>query len=287
MSDDAHTHLRVEASVLTDRGCVRPSNEDCAVYVRPADDALRAARGTLAVVADGMGGHRSGQVASAIACEVVRRVYYRAEGTATEALAEAFVMANRVIHQRAAADPELRGMGTTCTALVIHQGHGHLAHVGDSRLYLLRGGEMVQLTEDHSYVAELVRRRALTAEQARRNQYRNVVTRAMGTAPSTEVATWPQPLPLRVDDRFLLATDGLHECVAPERIAELAGTADVHAAGAALLEAAKKGGGADNISLVLLAVHDAAREPAEDVGATRKFDVSELVEQMGTIGKPP
>lgn len=242
----------VEAGVVSDRGCVRELNEDRALFVRPPQRELLESKGLLALVADGMGGHQAGEVASGIAVEVVRKVYYESSDEPTAALAEALGEANRAIHQRATADGELVGMGTTCTALAIHRGLAHLAHVGDSRLYLLRGGEMRQMSEDHSHVAELVRQGALTEDQAQNHRHRNVITRALGASAAVDVATWPEPFPVREGDRLLLSTDGLHEHVSCREIRDLALSGSAREACERLVAAAKEAGAPDNVSVVLL-----------------------------------
>ncbi len=259
--------LTVEASVVTNRGCVREHNEDAAAFVRPSETHGQGEGDFLAVVADGMGGHQAGEVASGIAVEAVRRGYDRGRAEPAQALVEALELANREIYALAAEDSRLRGMGTTCTALVIRRKLGYLAHVGDSRLYLLRDGELMQMTEDHSQVAELVRHGVLTEEQARHHQARNVVTRALGTASEVEVASWPQPFALRPGDRLLLSTDGLHDMLERDEIRDLSAGDDVNTATDRLLAAARERGGFDNISVVLLAIRSpgdgTARAPVE------------------------
>ena len=266
--------LVVEATALTDRGCERKSNEDSAVFVQPGDAGTLRAKGVLALVADGMGGHRAGEVASVLAAETVRRVYYSSSAAPAAALAEAFAEANRAIYERANGEDELHGMGTTCTALAIRQDRGYLAHVGDSRLYLLRGGDIYQMTEDHSFVAELVRLRVLTPDEAHERDDRNVITRALGTEPAVTVAGWPRPLPLRAGDRILLATDGLHDLLERASIQDLSTAADVHSAGERLVAEAKQRGGFDNISIVLIALLDPGEKRVESLAETRKMQVT-------------
>src|SRR5262249_2948718 len=132
----------VSASLITDSGCVRDLNEDCCVMVQPSDPALLEQKGVLIVVADGMGGCQAGEVASRIAVETVTRSYYASENDPHEALAAAFLEANSEIHQYSQSREDLTGMGTTCTALVIQGRSAHSAHVGDSRLYMVRSSSI-------------------------------------------------------------------------------------------------------------------------------------------------
>ena len=171
----------IAAHVLSDVGCVRDLNEDRGRVVQPADDAERARRGVLAIVADGMGGHSAGEVASELAIAAVHRAYYESEGEPMEALAAALATANREIFAAASAEKKLEGMGTTCVALAVCNDHAHAASVGDSRIYLLRGGGIYQMTADDSAVGAMVAQGLLTREEARHHTDRNVILRALGT----------------------------------------------------------------------------------------------------------
>src|ERR1044072_7187645 len=141
-SDIVTTVHEIVASIQTDVGCVRSSNQDCGRFIRPTDAAQRERKGVLAVVADGMGGHSGGEVASSLAAEVISHAYYGSNSSPVEALTESFKEANRQIYEASKRDESLNGMGTTCTALAIYGDQAVVAHVGDSRLYLLREPEM-------------------------------------------------------------------------------------------------------------------------------------------------
>ncbi len=158
--------LRFDAAMLTNVGAVRALNEDVVLYTKPPEGDAAADRGGLALVADGMGGHAAGEVASALAAEIVRRVFHEVEGPVPVVLASAFEAANQAILDWAASHPECAGMGTTCTALALRDGQAWLAHIGDSRAYLLRNGSLSQLSEDQTLVAGLVREGKLTQEEA-------------------------------------------------------------------------------------------------------------------------
>ena len=252
ITNDAEVSLsHISTAFLTDQGRVRLSNEDSGSVIQPVATKVLQEKGTLLLVADGMGGCRGGSVASQLAVETVVREYYSIEDTPVDALAQAFHQANRKIYRHSIASEELNGMGTTCTALVIHHGHAHSAHVGDSRLYLVRAGSIYQMTEDHSVVKELVRQGAITAEAARTHPGRNLILRALGSAVHVEVAIWDQPLPVQLDDCFVLCSDGLHSLVTDDEICWETQHGNPAAACARLVATARGRGGYDNITVAI------------------------------------
>lgn len=267
------TQHEIVASVRTDKGCVREVNEDSGRFVRPSDPALLRAKGALVVVADGMGGHSAGEVASQMAVELVSRLYYEAGGDdAQGALALAVAEANRRIYAESEADAARRGMGTTCTALALRGGAAFAAHVGDSRLYLLRDGGTYQLSEDHSHVMELVRRGLITKEEARTHEDKNVILRALGTTPEVEVSVI-KAFEVRAGDFYLLCSDGLHDLVHDEEIGRVVlGAGDVHAACEELIALAKERGGHDNITVGLVGVVPAGAARAGNLRTTREVE---------------
>jgi serine/threonine protein phosphatase PrpC len=237
--------MRLSSFAGTDVGRVRSGNEDSYFCGR-----------TVFAVADGLGGHQGGEVASAAVVEPLAALdgrEFAEPGEAAEALAAAILEGNSAILERAAGDPGLWGMGTTVTAAALAgDRHLQLAHVGDSRAYLLRDGSLDQLTTDHTVVGELVRRGRLTPEQAAIHPERSILTRAVGLDPRVPVDT-PDPLELRDGDQVLLCSDGLTEAVDDGRIAELlSATDDGDAACRSLIDAANAAGGPDNITVVLL-----------------------------------
>ena len=265
----------VAASVQTDKGCVREINEDSGRFVKPSNAELLKGKGVLLVVADGMGGHSAGEVASGMAAELIPRLYYDAKGEPQEALKGAVEEANRQIHAASLGDESKRGMGTTCTALVLLGGQAFAAHVGDSRLYMLREGKVYLLTEDHSAVMEMVKLGIITMEQARHHEDKNVILRALGTTPEVEVATL-EPFSVRLGDQYLLCSDGLYDLVPDDEIGrELTAAEDIHAAGERLITLAKARGGHDNITVGIAAVVPANGGGAEavDMRATREWRV--------------
>ena len=254
--------LRFNGAMLTDIGAVRAVNEDAVVYATPPNADSPGGRGSLALVADGMGGHAAGEIASALAAEVVRRVYFELDGSVPEVFAAAFAAANRAILEWAEKDPACKGMGTTCTALALREDQAWLAHVGDSRAYLLRHGVLTQLTEDQTLVAKLVAEGSLTQEEAAQSPMQNVVLQALGTTAEVQPVISQQGMPLSVGDTLILCSDGLSGMVPDATIAEIAGRLPPHDACRALIDAALAAGGLDNISLGIFCASSAAEETA-------------------------
>jgi protein phosphatase len=232
-----------ESTYKTDTGRQRRDNEDSAF-----------ARAPVFVVADGMGGAQAGEVASRIAIEAFESGLGDA-GSPEERLAVRVREANRQIYDRSRAEEGREGMGTTLTAAYLDDGSVAIAHVGDSRAYLFRDGELTRLTRDHSLVDELVRRGKLTEEQAAEHPQRSIITRALGPEPNVEVDTWTYPV--RPGDVLLLCSDGLTSMVPEERIAELLGSSEsLDQAGDRLIDEANEAGGRDNITVVLCRIED-------------------------------
>jgi protein phosphatase len=237
--------MHMRATALSDVGQRRAANEDR--YALAADLGLY-------LVADGMGGHTAGQVAAELAAQAAvdaLRTLVDASASLAEKLRYAVAAANREIFATARAKPALQGMGTTLVALLVGEERIALAHVGDSRAYLIRGGRIRQLTDDHSLVAELVRRREITARAARGHPHRHVLTRALGVRRSVEPDL--AELTPAAGDTFVLCSDGLTGHVGDEEIAETVLAADDLEAGCdRLIDLANSRGGEDNITVLLL-----------------------------------
>ena len=255
--------------MLSDVGCVRELNEDSGTYVQPADPDLLHDKGLLVVVADGMGGHTAGEVASKLAVEVVARAYYEDGRDPRSALERAFHQANKAIYDAAEKDASQSGMGTTCTALVLQNGTAISAHVGDSRLYLVRDGSIYLMTEDHSAVMEMVKAGLITLEQARHHPEKNVILRAMGSHAEVEVTTWEEPFPVRAGDRFLLCSDGLYDLVEDDEIKRIVMLSDPQTACENLITLAKERGGHDNITVGIVGLNPEGEADASPVPETR------------------
>ncbi len=261
----------------TNVGIVRSHNEDRVRFVLQADRPGEPDRDSFLLVADGMGGHAAGDFASALAEEVVRRIFYDLQGPIRDRLQTAFAAANKTIFEDAKAHPERAGMGTTCTALGVRDGVAWFAHVGDSRAYLLRAGGLTQLTEDQTLVRKLVKDGAMTEDEARVSENSNVLLQAMGTAPAI-VPELSEGIVLALGDVLILCTDGLHGLVRDDKIAEIAAQHAPHEACQKLVRAALLAGGHDNVSVGVFRVLDAAaeREPAPaPAGLTRPIAAQE------------
>ena len=271
------TDYEIVASIQTDKGCVREANEDSGRYTKPNDQMLLANKGTLLIVADGMGGHASGEVASGMAVELVSRLYYQRQGDSQSVLKESVEEANRLIYAASLKDEKLNGMGTTCTALVLQQGVAFSAHVGDSRIYMRRGGQVYLMTEDHSAVMEMVKHGIITMEEARHHADKNVILRALGTSPEVEAAVWEKPLPIQIGDQFLLCSDGLYDLVEDEEIGQaLANATGPHEACEQLIALAKQRGGHDNITVGIISIEPTGgdRADSQNLRITREVEAA-------------
>lgn len=242
----------VEFAELTDVGCQREQNEDFSGYWEaPSEDAFQR-QGRLLLVADGMGGYEGGQEASRIAVKTVREVYENAGGEDPQrALITGLETAHRRIQEYARAHPSLFGMGTTCTAASLVDGRLRFAHVGDSRLYLVRGDSIGRLTRDHSYVNHLVESGIIAAGEAEAHPQRHILTAALGVGSELTPDFPPEPLPLLDGDVLVLCTDGLWGLVSEEEIRQVVRTKSPTDASRELVTLARERGGPDNITVQL------------------------------------
>ena len=252
--------LRLDVAQLTDVGRKRPHNEDNMAYVIPKDPQVMARKGALFIVADGMGGHAAGEVASEIAVDTISYSYYQddSEDVATSLL-QAIRRANSLIHQRAAENMLRSGMGTTCVAAVLRGNAAYIANVGDSRAYLIRHGQAKQVSQDHSWVAEQVRAGLLTEEQARSHAQRNVITRCLGTQSEVEVDVFAEQL--EEEDSLILCTDGLSGLVGDEELRTIVDQYIPQESVYHLVERANENGGPDNITAIVIHIQEVGWEP--------------------------
>jgi serine/threonine protein phosphatase PrpC len=241
-----------QSALATDPGKKRRRNEDAYVCEPP-----------LFAVADGMGGAQAGEVASGLAAAALK--VSGANGGGEARVIELIQEANRRVHERATHDATASGMGTTITVALVHaDGKVAIGHVGDSRAYLLRDGELEQLTDDHSLVAELVRRGELSPEEAEVHPQRSVITRALGTDPDVDVDAFS--VESRPGDVFLICSDGLTTMVDADAVGDILQRerGDLQAAAKSLVRAANRGGGEDNITAVLFDIAADGGETVDD-----------------------
>jgi PPM family protein phosphatase len=243
----------VELASLSDIGCQRENNEDQYAYWEPANDEEFARKGRLAVVADGMGGHEGGQEASRIAVEAIQEVFADApNGDAQSLLTVGFQIAHERILEYAAAHPELHGMGTTATAIALRGNRLYYAHVGDSRLYLVRGANISRITHDHSYVGRLVQNGVISAAEAEIHPQRHILTAALGAGAELWPETPEHAIELQKGDVLILCTDGLWSLLSENEIRSVVSGSEPPEACRALIQMTKDRGGPDNITVQVL-----------------------------------
>jgi serine/threonine protein phosphatase PrpC len=256
--------MKVISCGITDIGRKRQRNEDSYLV----NDKIG-----LYIVADGMGGHAGGEFASKIAVSTVEEIIrgedrvksnvpantyldgnQSAEGLEQDRLKDAINRAGNMIVRRAFEDPELKGMGTTSTVMFVSEDKAYIAHVGDSRAYCIRNGEIIQITEDHSLVHEQLKSGLITEEEAKTHQLKNIITRSVGVQEEVEVDTvvWK----IQSGDGYLLCSDGLSNMVQDEEMQEIVTKFEVEQAARELVDLANSRGGEDNITLILLKVFD-------------------------------
>lgn len=229
----------------TDIGKLREANEDAFL-----------ADGGIFAVADGMGGHRAGEVASSLALKVFKKSFCQIKEGESETdikrrLREGIEQANQAVFQRGTSRRDLMGMGTTLTATLPLDDQIHLVHVGDSRAYLIQKNKITQLTADHTLVGEMVRRGEISPELARLHPLKNILTRALGTDPHIQADLISRKIQKK--DRLLLCTDGLSSMVEDKEILKIVNNArNLEKACQDLIEAANQGGGEDNITVILI-----------------------------------
>jgi serine/threonine protein phosphatase PrpC len=251
-NEPLRTLPRVKFVARSEIGHARENNEDKFDFYEPDEEPLLAARGSVYLVCDGMGGHNAGQIASELAAKQFLHAYYHLGGTAQEAARHAILQAHHYIAEMASKVPSRYGMGTTLTALILKQDEGILAHVGDSRCYRLREGAFEQLSRDHTLVAHLAAQGILTPEQAKYHPQRNVIRQAVGVADPTEpLEPDIETFALQAGDLYLLCSDGLTDMVDDAEIEAIVRDEPPTRAAWRLVDRALANGGRDNITVVL------------------------------------
>jgi serine/threonine protein phosphatase PrpC len=246
---------RVKFVARSEIGHARENNEDKFDFYEPDEEPLLAARGSVYLVCDGMGGHNAGQIASELAAKQFLHAYYHLGGAAQEAARHAILQAHHYIAEMASKIPSRYGMGTTLTALILKQDEGILAHVGDSRCYRLREGVFEQLSRDHTLVARLVEQGIIPPEQARYHPQRNVIRQAVGVAdPAEPLEPDIETFALQEGDLYLICSDGLTDMVDDAEIEAILRDEPPTRAAWRLVDRALANGGRDNVTVVLVRV---------------------------------
>jgi protein phosphatase len=266
----------IKVVVKTDLGNVRTNNEDAGSFFKVADENIIREKGYLLLVADGMGGHNAGEVASKMAVEIIHEEYFKSGGDSNKEklLSKAFNAANKKIFDLASANESYKGMGTTCTALVVIGKTIYYAHAGDSRAYLYKNNAITRLTEDHTYVQQLVKNGDITAAEADTHPQRNILTNAMGTKPALRVDTGAAATTFDEGDRLLLCSDGLYDYLNDNELATALRYESLQDAADYLVDEAKRRGGKDNITVVLAEKTATLNETA--LKLTRDVDMPKL-----------
>jgi len=235
----------------TNTGLVRSENEDSYVLHIPSNGEAASKKGTLAIVADGVGGGPDGKLASSMAVNIILSQYYNSGGEAPSSrLLSAMKTANDEIYNAAKKNRPYGGMATTCTALALVEGSAYLCHAGDSRAYLLHGGELRRVSKDHTLVEEMVEDGIISKEEAAVHPHRNIILKALGSKP--ELVPYVETFTVETGDTILLCSDGLYGLVSDSEIYRELMTNQVAAAGKNLMTLALRRGGVDNITLVVL-----------------------------------
>lgn len=255
---------RVKFVARSEIGHARENNEDKFDFYEPDEQNLLAARGSVFLVCDGMGGHNAGQIASELAAKQFLHAYYHLGGTAQDAARQAVLLAHHYIAEMASKIPSRYGMGTTLTALILKQDEGILVQVGDSRCYRLREGVFEQLSRDQTLVAQLVAQGILTPEQAKYHPQRNVIRQAVGVQdPSEPFEPDIETFPLQAGDIYLLCSDGLNDMVDDAEIEAILRSEPLTRTAWKLVDRALANGGRDNVTVLLIQVQ--SLQPVEQV----------------------
>lgn len=243
--------LSIQYFAETDKGLVRPENEDSFLLYVPEDEDILRQKGVLAIVADGVGGALGGKQASSTAVEAVKDSYYKSrQSDSSLSLEESLKTANLEIHRASQNDQRFRGMATTCTALAIKGSDGFISHAGDSRAYLFRQGKLRQITEDHTLVNKLFKDGLVSADEVRNHPQKNIILKALGSNSDPQPDTYR--IYLEQEDCLLLCSDGLYCLISDDEIADSLAGVSLDETGHKLINLAKQRGGTDNITVVIL-----------------------------------
>jgi serine/threonine protein phosphatase PrpC len=274
--------MKYEFGNATDKGCIRPQNEDSFSLYQPKTTRQTLKRGYLMVVCDGMGGAQAGKTASSMAAELIPNQYYTGSvDDLRNALVTAIQHANREIWQKAGQSGDLLGMGTTAVAAALLEGKAYIAHVGDSRCYYCNNsGQITQITEDHTMVQRMVNRGILSGDEAENHNEKHMLSRAVGVDDHVEVDITLEPLDLKPGDALVLCSDGLTNVVSDDEIQQIVATHKAQGAVNKLIQLAKDRGGPDNITIQIV-------KCSENNAADYEIDVTTIrTAPLDTISKP-
>lgn len=241
-----------KAYALSDVGMVRTNNEDNLIFIKPHDKEILQTKGCLAIVADGMGGHNCGEVASEMAIDVISEVYYKLDLNVEEALRKSVLNANKIIFNAGQKDGKRKGMGTTCTAVVLLGDQIIVGHVGDSRAYYVQGNQIKRMTKDHTYVEYLIAKGVVSEAERDSHPDGNIITKALGTHKLLDPDVFKIKYPFSVEAKILICSDGLYEYLKDDEMLRIVKNNDSSIAVKKLIQLAKNRGGHDNISALLI-----------------------------------
>jgi PPM family protein phosphatase len=274
-NSESNNLIDIKAVVMSDLGNIRTNNEDMGLFYKVADENAVKEKGYLLIVADGMGGHNAGEVASRMATDIICREYFdQKNGSVEKQLEKALTLANKTIFEKASSQNAFQGMGTTCTVLVVIGKYVYYAHAGDSRAYIQKNGSISQITEDHTYVQQLVNNGDITAAEAAVHPKRNILTNAMGTKPDMRIDTGKCKYSFENNDRLLLCSDGLYDYLNDDELNKILAENNLKSAASAMIELAKARGGHDNITVVLAAIENITEET--EIKLTRDVELPKM-----------
>jgi len=263
----------IHVVIKTDLGNIRSNNEDSVSFFQVKEENAQRDKGCLLIVADGMGGHLAGEVASKMAVDTISDEYFKPDNWADKEklLEKAFRTANQKIFELSNEHADYKGMGTTCTSVAVVGHTIFYAHVGDSRAYLFKNKTLMRITEDHTYVQELLKNGGISREEAESHPQRNILTNAMGTKPNMRVDTGRFIARFDMGDRLLICSDGLYDYLTDPEIAEAMSYPSLQQSADYFIAEAKRRGGKDNITVALAERVALAKEI--DLKTTRDIDL--------------
>jgi protein phosphatase len=269
---------------LSHQGMVRKENQDSYGFIEPESEDILEERGRLFIVADGLGGHRGGRVASKMAVDLIGKIYFSSEKEPIyPALLHAVEIANRSIYEASNKHEELRGMATTCTALIIRDHNIFMTHVGDSRAYLVRNGAIKQVSTDHTLVEEMVHSGIINEDEAKSHPDSHILTRSLGILQAVEMDVLDPPIHFQRGDSILLCSDGLTVYVEDQEILKILNENAPDKACELLVETANERGGRDNITVEIVHYKTDAEKSRSLLEDTQPLEEKAELDGMTTV----